>query len=155
MHFCWIAAALLNNIILHLVYGYLGNVISMPLGASDLRLTDSGLSCIRRLWELSRSAAHLGDLLWKVSSLCLMMFPASDLQISQVPDTQLHMCEYILWQSPVQCHNNKLNMFLFLQSVTFFVFSSSNSTRADGNIRSNCDSGFYQWISMHFRICVL
>lgn len=44
----------------NLAYGYLGNVISMPLGASDLRLTDSGVPCIRRLRELSREAAYLG-----------------------------------------------------------------------------------------------
>lgn len=149
MHFCWIAAALLENIILHWAYGCLGNMIPMPLGVLDLRLTDGGLPCIRRLWELHRGAAHPGNVFWKG----FLVFGA----LSSFGDRYLRvqilslMCEYILCQSPKQATEHvSIPTGYYLVSVCLFRFH-----QGDIYIKSNCDLEFCQWIHVFQNLCSL
>lgn len=97
MHFCWIAAALLENIILHWAYGCLGNMIPMPLGVLDLRLTDGGLPCIRRLRTSQRSSPPRQCVLEGVP--CVWCPFQLWRQISQSPDTQPHVWVHPLSES--------------------------------------------------------
>lgn len=119
----------------------------MPLGVSDLRLTNSGLPCIRRLWELHRGAAHPGNVLWKGFLVFGALFSFGDryLRIQT-----LTSCVSIFF---VRVPNKQLNTFLFLRGVTFFVFAYSDSSRTDIYIKSNCDLEFYQWIHIFQNLC--
>lgn len=119
MHFCWIAAALLKNIILHLAHGYFGKVSSVPLGVSDLRLT--GTTCLvpgdfrYSSWGQLILGRCLGR--WVPWVWCYG-------QLWSCRSKKFHMYNYILCKCPLQCQICELNAFLALYCVTTFVLAS-------------------------------